>query len=65
MFDESSKLQSLRLERQQHLQRKHLTEWKDFAEKYSSDHLSLNSEVMGSEMDRSVSSRVSLGTALL
>ena len=65
MFDESSKLQNLRLERQQHLQRKHLNEWKEFAEKYSSDRLSLNSEVIGSELDRSVSSRVSLGTALL
>ena len=62
IFDESTKLQNLRLERQQHLQRKHLNEWKEFAEKYSSDRLSLNSEVIGSELDRSVSSRVSLGT---
>lgn len=67
IFEESTKLQNLRLERQQQLQRKHLREWKDFAEKYSSDRISLNSEVIGSEFERSSTStsRVSLGTSLL
>lgn len=65
IFEESTKLQNLRLERQQQLQRKHLKEWKDFAEKYSSDRISLNSEVMGQDFERSSTSRVSLGTSLL
>ena len=71
IFDESTKLQNLRLERQQHLQRKHLKEWKDFAEKYSSDQISLGSDRMISsdhislESEQSLNNNVSVGTASL
>ena len=69
IFEESTKLQNLRLERQQQLQRKHLKEWKDFAEKYSSDHLSIHSDMIGPdfsiERNSSMNSRVSLGASLV
>ncbi|CAI8037800.1 Serine/threonine-protein kinase TAO3 [Geodia barretti] len=39
IFEESSKLQNIRLERQQALQKKHLRELKEFAEAYSNDKL--------------------------
>ena len=37
IFEESSKLQNIRLERQQALQKRHLRELKEFAEAYSSN----------------------------
>ena len=39
ILEESSKLQNMRLERQQALQKKHLRELKEFAEAYSNDKL--------------------------
>ena len=52
IFEESSKLQNIRLERQQALQKKHLQELKEFAEAYSNDklpHPSLSRERQNSE----------------
>lgn len=71
IFEESTRLQNLRLERQQHLQRNQLKEWKNFAEKYSNDHISLNSEqlILGEHSsvssEQSLSNSVSVGTASL
>ncbi|XP_003385862.1 PREDICTED: serine/threonine-protein kinase TAO3-like [Amphimedon queenslandica] len=71
IFEESTRLQNLRLERQQTLQRNQLKEWKEFAEKYSNDHISLNSEqlILGEHSsvssEQSLSNSVSVGTASL
>ena len=75
IFEGSTKLQNLRLERQQQLQRKQLREWKEFAETYSSDRISLSSErtfclEQSSEQtslssEQSVGNNVSMGMASL
>ena len=77
ILEESTKLQNIRLEQQQLLQRSHLKEWKNFAEKYSSDHISIGSasdrlmnlaerSSLDSEHSQtSLSNNVSMGTASL
>ena len=44
MYEESAKLQNIRLERQRELQKKQLKELREFAEAAQNDHLSLHSE---------------------
>ena len=74
IFQESTKLQSLHLERQQHLQRKIVKESREFAETYNCDKISLGSDhhnlaeqsSIGSEHSQaSLSNNLSVGTATL
>ena len=58
IFDESSKLQSIRLERQQALQKVQLRELKEFAEAYSNDKL----PPLTSERERQNSEHGSIGS---
>ena len=73
IFEESTKLQSLRLERQQHLQRKIVKESREFAEAYNCDKISLagsdhhnlaeQSSIDSEHSQASLSNNLSVGTA--
>jgi len=74
IFEESTKLQNLRLERQQSLQKRQLRELREFAESFSNDKVSLGSAdrqsaervSVTSEQSRSSSqTNISMGTASL
>ena len=70
IFEESTKLQNLRLERQKELQKRHLRELRDFAEAFCNDKVSMTSADRQSAERSSLTSdqsntNVSMGTASL
>ena len=71
LFEESTKLQNLRLEKQQDLQKRHLRELKEFADTFSSSekidhtHPSCDRSSTNSEQSHSSSTNVSMGTSSL
>lgn len=74
IFEESTKLQNLRLEQQQALQKKQLKELREFAEAFSNDKTSLGStdrqsaervSVTSEQSQGSSQTNVSMGTASL
>lgn len=74
LFEESTKLQNLRLEKQQDLQKRHLRELKEFADSYSSSsnekidhtHPSCDRSSTNSEQSHSSSAtNISMGTSSL